>query len=215
MAKNLIIGDVHCKFRLLNKLIETEEPEILIQTGDFGVFLKGLDDLNEVEPKNTKIYFIDGNHDNHEVLDAFELGKIHEVRPNIFFCAFGSTLDIDGKTYLFCGGADSIDKGVRTPGFDWWPTERIREVDLAALPNANTKIDVVVSHTAPDYFDLKLQQKFGDYYDPSTRALSYVFDMFKPRMWWFSHFHKGLEGRHKQCLWTLLHCMNYGGIREL
>ena len=40
--------------------------------------------------------------------------------------------------------------------------------------------------------------------DPSKRRLDEIFTAFRPRRWWFGHYHEYLQGRHKDCLWTLL-----------
>ena len=198
----LVIGDVHSRWQYLNEIIDREHPEVIFQLGDFGVWKGGLKSLQGIIPQDTKIYFCPGNHENWDFLDRYDLGHIHEIMPNVFYCAFGSMLTYRKKNILFCGGADSIDKNLRVRGIDWWPSEIITQKDMDALPNANTKVDIIMSHTAPDYFDLNMP--VIDYRDPSTRALGYVYAMFKPKKWYFSHFHKSRKGKFQNCKWFML-----------
>ena len=55
--------------------------------------------------------------------------------PNIFYMPRGSVLSLsDGRNVLFMGGAESVDKRRRTPGYDWFKQELIRPQDLSNLP---------------------------------------------------------------------------------
>ena len=46
----------------------------------------------------------------------------------------------DGRTVLFMGGALSVDKAWRTPGYDWFPEESITTGDLDRLPDVHVDI---------------------------------------------------------------------------
>ena len=193
---------------------------IILQTEDFGYwphkydafrrFLQAL--LRRSDIKNTmpgildgriKIYWSDGNHENHDALDTLEAkqspvqarpgGKpeerFMEIMPGMYFAPFGSVLRLlDGTTVLFCGGADSIDKARRIPGKIWWPQETIDENDMARLPAPDSlTVDWVISHTCPLDFDVRSGSDAKEA-DPSKRFLDTVLAVYRPKRWWFGHY---------------------------
>jgi len=75
------------------------------------------------------LYFIDGNHDDHSVLSKIE--EETELLKNINYIPRGTIKKLhDGRTALFIGGGDSIDKHLRTEGIDWWREELITYKDM-------------------------------------------------------------------------------------
>lgn len=235
-----VLGDVHAEFAALNSFINREirmnsdvramanalaasgeELEILfLQCGDFGYFWPGED--NSVAIKNRvgfakdghiKIYWTDGNHEDHDALD--ELEQQHpgesfiEVAPGVFFATFGAVLTLaDGSNVLFAGGAESCDAADRTPGESWWAQEGIDLIDMEKLPPADTKIDLVISHTGPLGF-----QHMGLYFtekklEQSRKRLQVILDTFHPSKWYFGHFHDYYRANEQGCEWT---CLNFLG----
>ena len=199
MSKVLIVGDVHAQFYMLKEIIDYahkhDEVDKCIVCGDYGIWN---DFKTDSIPKKYNmdygipVYFCDGNHENHAELDKYERGKIHQLTDWLYFCAFGSVLDIDGYKFLFCGGADSIDKQLRKPFVSWWPTECITLEDLDYLPAE--KIDVVISHTAPtEVCDLLIGKcelaSGGKSLDPSCAYLDRVLHKYIPKQWYFGHWH--------------------------
>ncbi len=141
----MVMGDVHGEWGKLYSLINNKKPGIILQCGDFGYFPKFKDyHPHHIKNGDCKIYWCDGNHSDHDTLRKI---KRTEIRPNIFYMRRGSTLTLpDVRTVLFMGGAESIDKHLRTPGIDWFPQEVISQVDFNNLPPEDTKIDIVISH---------------------------------------------------------------------
>ena len=213
---------------------------IILQTGDFGYWphkqkrgaFRGLsralwrkDCIKNAMPgilgNRIKIYWCDGNHENHDALDALEAASLAgkpeerfiETMPGVYFAPFGSVLRLlDGTTVLFCGGADSTDKAWRTPGESWWPQEAIDENDMARLPAPGSlTVDWVVSHTCPLSFDVR-SANCAKEADPSKRFLDQVFAMYTPKRWWFGHYHTHQQGEYEGCAWTALdRCGNPNG----
>lgn len=216
------IGDVHGEFSKLNAFIAQKSPDRIFSVGDFGFWapieenlylryiqLNGDGDEKaareysqtecwaaKIKPHNTKIYVAPGNHEQWTLLNEWESahGKVPiEVFPNIFYCPKGTFLEVDGKTILFMGGADSIDKQWRTPGYDWFPDETIKERDIIDLPDR--KVDILISHTCPESI-LKYVLPYPDdaLRDPSRLALDYVFNKYRPSHIYFGHFHTYKKG---------------------
>jgi len=119
---------------------------------------------------------------------------------NIYLCNTGSILTLNNKNILFLGGADSIDRNSRTIGKSWWPQEifSLEDFDLVSERIKDKHIDIVVSHTAPKFIveQLSFIEKLND---PTTKALELIFDMIKPELWIFGHFHKYIEIQIQQC----------------
>jgi hypothetical protein len=204
----LVIGDIHGDYGTLNSLISNKKPKIALQTGDFGFFpylkeyrLDSMGNTKLVKNKpikigDTKLYFCDGNHEDHWTLQKIES---NEIAPNVFYMKRGSILTLeDGRNVLFIGGADSIDKNSRTLGIDWFPEENITYNDILSIPNS-VKIDIVISHTCPNEFDTGIYDK-----DSNRDALSHILDTYTPSLWYFGHWHKYKTGFTKNCKWTVL-----------
>ena len=103
MSKILAVGDVHGKFGMLNKLINKEKPDLVLQCGDFGYWPKEHGktyvgstgrvtyfDQYCIKPGDSKIYFCAGNHEDHESLLLKE--ENNEIMKNVFYKKKGSTL---------------------------------------------------------------------------------------------------------------------------
>lgn len=228
MSGIIVAGDLHSEWKTLNAMIAAEQPEIILQTGDFGYWprlrvrsmkkssyqsLHGFSSpLSQIRPfsasrianRDTKIYFCPGNHEDWDSLDKL---KNNEIAPNIFYMKKGSMLMLpDGRQVLFMGGAESVDKYLRKPKFDWFKQELITDSDMENLPSSDTRIDIVISHTAP--LEFVLQEKSisspQNTTDPSRVYLSRILAAYHPREWYFGHWHLYRNGIYQQCRWTCL-----------
>lgn len=109
--------------------------------------------------------FVDGNHENHDLLDSFEVserfgGKVHVIPgyPNVIHLMRGEVYDIpaggsDTLRFAVMGGADSMDKAWRTPGVSWWaremPSQAEYESCVANLERVGFSVDYVLTHDLP------------------------------------------------------------------
>ena len=199
----IILGDTHAEWKMLNHEIDTylrgdhikkNKTLDIIVCGDFGYWPNfekySLDKINTYGGR-VQIYFCPGNHENWWSLP--KTNEITEVHENIFYCPFGSTKKFNGNNILFCGGAESTDKNVRSIGYDWFPEEVISLQDMENLPKNNIDpIDVVISHTYPKIIEEKLRVEWlytNKNNDPSCKLLDYVFNMYNPKLWIFGHLH--------------------------
>jgi len=209
--KTLIVGDVHGRFGDLNAFINKQKPELVIACGDFGYwpnFDKDGFGFDFIKPQGSEILWCDGNHEDHWSLRD---RKTDELVPNVHYMPRGSTFTLDdGRTILFMGGGDSIDKNARTIGIDWFPQEVIRQKDLDNLPDI--KIDIVISHTCPlELVDTMIQGRYKSV-EPSNHALSVVFEKYKPDLWYYGHWHFFKETTLRNTKFTALSCLpTYAG----
>jgi len=221
--KILVIGDLHGNWIPLNILIAKKRPDIILQCGDYGYWPKwhntrGIGypkrqkkwNLYGLKPGKTKIYWCDGNHEDHwAIKEIIETGNC-EIQPNIFYQPRGSTIELpDGRKVLFMGGGESIDKEIRTIGIDWFPEETITQSDIKDLPDE--KIDIIISHTCTiDMYRSIMNIKPDNDYrilkgeDPSLHGLQFIFEQYKPDLWYFGHFHLFMKGKIRDTNWTAL-----------
>lgn len=158
------------------------------------------------------VLFVDGNHENFDVLDAmpevaWHGGLVHVVLPNVLHLMRGQVFDVCGRRIFVMGGARSTDRVWRTPGVSWWPREMPdrREYDraLASLDACGWSVDYVVTHCAPANFQSVLNPAYGNdeltafLFRDVERKLSYAY-------WLFGHYHEDVcleqKGYSARCL---------------
>lgn len=206
-----IAGDIHGDIDVLTRYIRAKNPKLLIQLGDFG-FWPGTYGFSKLFDITEPIWFIDGNHENHDSLRQYS----GQLFPDcgVEYIKRGTVRDLPtGERALFIGGAASIDFAQRTPGFDWFPQEVISERDIAELPDE--QIDVVFSHTCPECIKKKIIRACNgsdDFKDPSTTYLQIIMDKYKPSQWFFAHWHISQDLKYAG---TEFHCLDINEIRIL
>jgi len=241
--KVLITGDIHADWKHLNEIINKKRPDIVICCGDFGYWpvtswykdgngeLQAIatfaPDAKRIKPylatksgqKEVKIYWLPGNHENWWLLEETYKRRAKEPlqmfeAPYLYYCPIGSVLDLNGTKIMFVGGADSIDKHLRTQGFDWFPEEVLNWGDWEWIEkNVKEEIDIVCSHTSPSHFDLTRSGRFDKMEDPSRKMLDAVLEVFQPDMWFFGHWHYESSGQFKNTQWIGLDYPCHGSGR--
>lgn len=206
MKKVIIVGDVHNEFSRLNALIANKRPELVICCGDFGYWpnVPWATPLENIRPQGSKILWCDGNHENHWELRNREKD---EMVPDVIYMPRGSTYDLpDGRTIMFMGGADSIDKHNRKEGVTWFKEETIQTKDLYDLPQVN--VDIFITHTCPEELVPELRRFYEKGMEPSNAALSELRKIYEPKLWFFGHWHHYMEGNLFGTKW---YCLSYPG----
>jgi len=129
----------------------------MIVCGDFGLVWNGrrseVISLDWLEEKPYILLWVDGNHENYDMLKTFPVeewhgGKVHRIRSNVLHLMRGQVFEINGRTVFTMGGAQShdIEDGLLDPsdpdfrkqyidlllqgrrrfriiGSSWWPEE--------------------------------------------------------------------------------------------
>ena len=115
-----ITGDMHGEFsRFKNKKIKKlKENDTLIICGDFGFIWDGSRHensvLNKIGNMPFNVAFIDGCHENFELLSEYEVidwngGKAQLISGNLVHLMRGQIYTIEGKKILAFGGGHSQD----------------------------------------------------------------------------------------------------------
>ena len=211
-----IIGDRHGNFEKLvsfSIMMKLTEKDNLIVLGDMGLCwrkdkkdLISFTNLWEAQMINRPmLYFLDGNHENFDILKNFKNGFIS---PHVQWLPRGTVKDFEGRKCLFIGGADSIDKFRRIKHLSWWEDEQITQEDIDNCPKE--EYDYVFSHACP--YDVFEEYRFilgdpqfeGQEFDhTSEKMLEQLKNKIKFKYWWFGHYHKdvGLDDKFR-CLYN-------------
>lgn len=186
--KILIAGDVHGNIKNVKHLFdiaEQQECDGIVQVGDFGfwthkkegvVFLQYVAAL--ISERNIFLWWLDGNHENHQNLqELYDLDE-HGFRPMFprdlwkedfpvhhpfVHLPRGTIWEWDGVRFCAFGGAYSVDKLWRIQKEGrmavmhtlWWPEETITEAELINFENSNPEpVDVLLTHDCPAGVDI-------------------------------------------------------------
>lgn len=133
--------------------------------GDFGFVWDGSaaerKRLDWLRKRPYTVLFLDGSHENYDLLAQYpetELfgGRVQSLGGNVYHVCRGSVLELEGKTYLCFGGAESQDKDDREPGVNWWkqemPSDEEYDTCRRNLEKVDYKVDYVLTHDAPSRF---------------------------------------------------------------
>ena len=206
-----ITGDTHGDISWFKnpKLKKLGEKDILIICGDFGFLWNP---KSEAEKKNLEILkskkyticFLDGAHENFDVLDAYtpyrwKGGNAHKIANNIFHLMRGEIFTLDNKTFFVMGGGESDDRDMREPGVSWWEEEmpNAEEIKNAEdnLKDANYNVNYILSYEAPavakDFLKLHLKEAakispLNTYLQELTKNVDYYH-------WYFGSLHTDLQ----------------------
>ena len=105
--------------------------DYLIILGDFGGVWGDEEDAYVQRIYNQRTFttlFIDGNHENHDLLDQYPVeewhgGKVHKICDRVIHLMRGQVFKLQGFTIFTMGGAESTDKKYRKEGESWWARE--------------------------------------------------------------------------------------------
>ena len=209
-----ITGDLH-GYQSITRFNEEQFPlqkeltreDYVIICGDFGLLWNdGHEEhrwLDWLERKPFTLLWIDGNHENFDMLARFPVrnwhgGKVQFIRENVIHLCRGSMFDIDGKSVFAFGGANSLDKWARIEGESWWaaemPTAEEYEYGRQVLKQAKNHADIILTHSAPSYL-LKETLGFGgdavtDYFEELWQTCTF-------KHWFSGHYHKDIVRAYK------------------
>ena len=131
-----LTGDTHGDIQRFKqgKLRWLGKKDTVVVLGDFGFVWDGSaaerKRLDWLRKRPYTILFLDGSHENYDLLAQYpetELfgGRVQSLGGNVYHVCRGSVLELEGKTYLCFGGAESQDKDDREPGVNPRCTKQI------------------------------------------------------------------------------------------
>ena len=210
-----ISGDTHGIWDVnkLKELNATKDDYIII-CGDCGVLWdkKSAPKMIELyESFDATVLFVDGNHENFDMLKALPIveilgGRAHKVSDRIYHLMRGEVFDIGGKKILALGGAESHDKEWRLEHKTWWKDEEICEADIHNamfnLSKCDNKVDIVLTHIPPSRFKKRIIEELTQcgedvpcYLEPklkntqSEELLKQIENVVEFKYWFSGHLH--------------------------
>lgn len=201
-----ITGDTHGEQNRLtyifsNSGINWTANDYLIVCGDFGYMFTGKKHeeafLNDLENIEATILFVDGNHENFDLLysypeETWNGGKIHRIRKNVIHLMRGQVFTIQGKKIFTMGGGYSIDRYMRCEGVSWWPQEMPNDLEfkeaIANLKANDFEVDYIITHTAPENTMCMFHPHHEKEY-ALNNFLEWVRESTKYEHWYFGHLH--------------------------
>lgn len=144
------------------RLKQLKRGDTLIVCGDFGFIWDNskleIAQLKKLAKKKYNICFIDGTHENFDMLDEFEEkkwngGKVHQIADNIFHLMRGQVFQIDNLTLFTMGGGESPDVDIRFEQKSWQKREIPTRDELVEgvdnLARYDGVVDVILTHEPP------------------------------------------------------------------
>lgn len=201
-------GDTNWAVSMVHRANRLDITKI-IQCGDFGLWdhveggVRFLDTLNEeCRRKGVKVYFVDGNHENHTRLKWYDANNPRTVaghvyiRSHIFHVPRGCVWGWDGKTFCGVGGAVSVDKQYRLdeeskankPQSLWWPGEQLEDSELYTLPDK--KVDYLFTHDCPTNAPFRNRLKPDLESQIHRQRMDKVGKVLRPTLWFHGHMHE-------------------------
>ena len=157
-----VLGDSHANRRRTIRALEVcvdNGISTILQCGDFGYFPRAangerfLEDVsNFLVRNNMELSFISGNHEDYDSIEGWvndhenwrTADEPKEVMPNLYYLPDAYVWDNWGVTIGVLGGGTSIDKDMRTEGWDWFPQEVVSESSAEKL--SEHKLDILMTH---------------------------------------------------------------------
>lgn len=216
-----VTGDIHGVIDI-GKLTPEHWPfgqslhrcDYLLIVGDFGLLWSDPPSLEEryflswLDGQPWTTLFVDGNHENHDLLDSLPVtqwhgGNVHVVPgyPHIIHLMRGQVFDMGRNgTWFTMGGARTRDASFRLAGDGWWPRELPSAEEYAEaranLDEAGWSVDYVITHECP-----RSRRRFAMYdwycpeFDPADELSIFLdevdarVDKARLKRWYSGHYH--------------------------
>jgi hypothetical protein len=220
VASLVLAGDWHADadhaIRVIDRAADRGVQRI-VQVGDFGYWPRhptGQRFLTRIAARcverGVTVWFCDGNHEDHGRLMHRRAVSAMEVAPHISWVPRGAVMEWDGRRFLFMGGAVSVDRLRRTPGFDWFPEEIPTEAQFDRAGSAG-QVDVVVAHEGLPGTPLRsgytafIPPEIVELADDVRTRMGRLADTVKPELWVHGHWHHRMTAQRGATRVELLH----------
>lgn len=212
-----VTGDIHGSLdiskldsKLNPDLKKATKEDFLIIAGDFGlVWDNSKEDIwwrKWLDRKPYTTLFIDGNHENFDLLYEFEEvefhgGKAHKISDSIYHLMRGEMFELQGKRFFAMGGAECHDKQYRELGVSMWEQELPSDEELnhavETLDKYGWKTDYVLTHCAPSHAQAAISALLGIEGEYPDNKLTDFLRMLTLNLnfekWFCGHYHTDMD----------------------
>ncbi len=218
MSRIFITGDTHGSYDM-TKLSRRHFQEgktltkndYVIICGDFGCVWGGELEKSDkwwqnwLDEQTWTTLWIDGNHENHDLLQTYPVeqwhgGRIHKINNSIYHLMRGEVFTINDKTIFTFGGGYSTDRAYRKEGVSWWkgelPTHEEVNYALQSLEKYNNHVDIILTHDAPrdikeylGFYNLCDMSVYGEEYEDIHSTLYFFKKNIVFQDWYLGHYH--------------------------
>lgn len=227
MSRIFITGDTHGSYDM-TKLSRRHFQEgktltkndYVIICGDFGCVWGGELEKSDkwwqnwLDEQPWTTLWIDGNHENHDLLQTYPVeqwhgGRIHKINNSIYHLMRGEVFTINNKTIFTFGGGYSTDRAYRKEGVSWWkgelPTHEEVNYALQSLEKYNNHVDIILTHDAPrdikeylGFYNLCDMSVYGEEYEDIHSTLYFFKKNIVFQDWYLGHYHidKDIDNMH-------------------
>src|SRR5690606_18773810 len=216
-----IAGDWHGSLQQATTVLDLayqRNCDLVLQVGDFGIWDDDkyfLDSLQEhLQTYNQTLLFIDGNHENFDLLHSYPINPatgLRPVRPSIMHIPRGTRFTVNDVSFLAVGGAYSVDRQWRTLNKSYWRQETVTQTDIdKALDAPSPFTDILLMHDSPypapnPITDDPARQAIGmrqfgyraiDQATEHRRFISPIFTHTEPHILIHGHYHEFWVGQY-------------------
>lgn len=153
-------GDIDRFSSVSTKMLK--KGDTLIICGDFGFIWNNSKSeqkmLKKLSKKKYNICFVDGTHENFELLNSYEVsewngGKVHNITGNIYHLMRGQIFEIEGLKIFAMGGGESPDIDMRFDNDSWSRDEIPTQIELLEgadnIEKIGCEVDAIITHEPP------------------------------------------------------------------
>lgn len=180
---------------------ELTKKDYLIICGDCGIVFYGNKAdkywINWLENKRFTTLFVDGNHENFDLLEQYEEvdmfgSKVHKISETVYHLMRGRVYHIDGMKVFTMGGALSSDRRYLKNGEQsWWdreiPSNEEFNRGFEELEGVDYRVDLIVTHEAPDKVIDTTKPYIG--HNIVSNYLESIRDKVNFKLWCYGHHH--------------------------
>ncbi|HCC00065.1 MAG TPA: hypothetical protein DEP42_02395 [Ruminococcaceae bacterium] len=200
-----VTGDVHADLRDFDERAfrKVKKTDYIVICGDFGMIWNG--DANEKKAltrlgkSHYPILFLDGAHENFDLLSAYPVtewhgGKAQIIDGNLIHLMRGQVYQIDDKKIFTFGGGESKDRELREAGVSWWPQEMPNEEEMREgiehLVENDWTVDYIFTYEAPSGMrQMLVNDDWQEELNPFQVYLDHIREKCSFARWIFGNYH--------------------------
>lgn len=208
-----VTGDLHGDATKLNckAIRRLKKGDTLIVLGDFGFLWQDTPaerkQLKKLGKKKYQLLFLDGAHENFDLLDAFPTedwggGTVHRIAGNLLHLMRGQVYIIEGKRIFVMGGGESDEKETRASQQRWFPQELPTSEEIAharaVLDHYDWQVDYVLTHDCSEKMKIFLfkEQTQGNLLH---QFLTEIENKLQYKRWFFGFYHQDKQISPRYC----------------